>query len=82
MLYLLCFSSQIFFRSVAIQIKVLILIPEIIWTCLDGNDYLKAVQIYLFAIHIQTGMLNIIFNMCFNESQAWFLLFMAILRNA
>lgn len=42
-------------RSVAIQIKILILIPEIIWTCLDVHNYLKAVQIYLLAIHIHTG---------------------------
>lgn len=45
-----------FLRSIAIQIRILILIPETIWTCLDEADYLKAVQIYLLAIHIHTGL--------------------------
>lgn len=45
-----------FYRSVAIQIKILISIPEYIWMCLDNGDFLKAVHLYLFAIHIYTGL--------------------------
>lgn len=45
-----------FYRSVAIQIKILISIPEYIWMCLDNGDFLKAVHLYLLAIHIYTGL--------------------------
>ncbi|GLV40211.1 Component of oligomeric golgi complex 1 [Carabus blaptoides fortunei] len=45
-----------FYRSVAIQIKILISIPEYIWMCLDNGDFLKAVHLFLLAIHIHTGL--------------------------
>ncbi|XP_039287116.1 conserved oligomeric Golgi complex subunit 1 isoform X2 [Nilaparvata lugens] len=40
----------------AVQMKVLISLPEQIWTFIDTEDYAKASQLYLLARHFKTGL--------------------------
>ncbi|XP_026465131.1 conserved oligomeric Golgi complex subunit 1 [Ctenocephalides felis] len=42
--------------SVAAQIHILIIVPEKIWTAIENEDFLGAVELYLFARHISTGL--------------------------
>lgn len=44
------------FHEVASQIKLLLDIPEKMWTCLDYEDYLSASRLYLLAQHINTSL--------------------------
>ncbi|XP_047096649.1 conserved oligomeric Golgi complex subunit 1 [Schistocerca piceifrons] len=44
------------FYSVAVQIRVLIVIPEHIWIAFDEENYLRAAQLFLFARHLNTGL--------------------------
>lgn len=44
------------FYGVASQIKLLLGIPEEIWTCLDCGDYLIASRLYLMSQHINTSL--------------------------
>lgn len=37
------------------QIKILIYIPEQIWTAIDEKNFLRATQLFLLAQHIYTG---------------------------
>lgn len=44
-------------ESVAVQLKMLVELPEHIWTALDKTDYAKATQLYMLGRHIKTGQL-------------------------
>jgi hypothetical protein len=43
------------YHSVAIQIKILMDIPEQIWSAVEKEDYILGAQLFLFARHINTG---------------------------
>lgn len=43
------------YHSVSIQIKILIDIPEQIWSAVEKEDYILGAQLFLFARHINTG---------------------------
>ena len=42
--------------ALAAQIKLLMDIPERIWTSVDSQQYLNATKLYLFARHIHTNL--------------------------
>ncbi|RZF48010.1 hypothetical protein LSTR_LSTR002076 [Laodelphax striatellus] len=42
--------------QIAVQMKVLISLPEQIWTFIDNEEYAKASQLYLLARHFKTGL--------------------------
>ncbi|WAR00774.1 COG1-like protein, partial [Mya arenaria] len=44
------------FHEVSAQIKLLLDIPEKVWTFLDGQDFLSASRLYLLAQHINTSL--------------------------
>lgn len=44
------------YHSVAIQIKILMDIPEQIWSAVEGGNYILGAQLFLFACHINTGL--------------------------
>ncbi|GFG34353.1 hypothetical protein Cfor_08794, partial [Coptotermes formosanus] len=44
------------YYSVAIQIKILMDIPEQIWSAVEKEDYILGAQLFLFARHINTGL--------------------------
>lgn len=60
---LLAKCLQLFFRytsderSVLIQIRVLMVLNEEIWSALDKYDHLLAAELCLFAEHIFTGVI-------------------------
>lgn len=43
------------YHSVAIQIKILMDIPEQIWSAVEGGNYILGAQLFLYACHINTG---------------------------
>jgi hypothetical protein len=43
------------YYSVAIQMKILMDIPEQIWSAVEKDDYILGAQLFLFARHINTG---------------------------
>jgi conserved oligomeric Golgi complex subunit 1 len=43
-------------HSIAIQIKILTSLPELIWTNLDNENYLVATQLFILSRHISTGL--------------------------
>ncbi|XP_075235076.1 conserved oligomeric Golgi complex subunit 1 [Lycorma delicatula] len=43
-------------ESIAVQLKLLIELPEYIWTALDKNDFATATQLYMLGRHIKTGL--------------------------
>lgn len=43
------------YHSVAIQIKILMDIPEQIWSAVERENYMLGAQLFLFARHINTG---------------------------
>uniref|UniRef100_A0A6M2DMV3 Conserved oligomeric Golgi complex subunit 1 n=1 Tax=Xenopsylla cheopis TaxID=163159 RepID=A0A6M2DMV3_XENCH len=43
-------------KSIAAQIQILIIVPEKIWMCIENEDFLGAVELYLFAQYISTGL--------------------------
>nr|CAD7457115.1 unnamed protein product [Timema tahoe] len=42
--------------ATAVQIKILVDIPEQIWSALEQEDFILAAQLFLFARHISTGL--------------------------
>ncbi|CAL1527327.1 unnamed protein product [Lymnaea stagnalis] len=48
--------KEIEFYGTAAQIKLLMDIPEKIWSSVDGQEYLKATQLYLLARHINASL--------------------------
>ncbi|PSN54283.1 hypothetical protein C0J52_06981 [Blattella germanica] len=44
------------YYSIAIQIKILMDIPEQIWSAVEKEDYILGAQLFLFARHINTGL--------------------------
>ncbi|CAG5116585.1 unnamed protein product, partial [Candidula unifasciata] len=49
-------SKEIEFYGIAAQIKLLMDIPEKIWSNVDSQEYLKATQLYLLARHINSSL--------------------------
>jgi conserved oligomeric Golgi complex subunit 1 len=43
-------------HSIAIQIKILTSLPELIWTNLDRENFLVATQLFILSRHISTGL--------------------------
>ncbi|XP_058118348.1 conserved oligomeric Golgi complex subunit 1 [Anopheles ziemanni] len=44
------------FHGVIVQIKLLTSLPEMVWSCIDREDYFVATQLFIFARHISTGL--------------------------
>ncbi|ETN58724.1 hypothetical protein AND_009688 [Anopheles darlingi] len=44
------------FHGVIVQIKLLTSLPEMIWSCIDREDYFVATQLFIFARHVSTGL--------------------------
>lgn len=42
-------------HSLSVQVKLLMEIPEKIWTSIESEDYVKATQLFIMARHINTG---------------------------
>ncbi|CAB3244809.1 unnamed protein product [Arctia plantaginis] len=42
--------------SISVQVKLLMEIPEKIWTSIENEDYVKATQLFIMARHINTGL--------------------------
>lgn len=50
------FDRQTFnYYGIAMQIKLLTQLPELIWSCIDSEDYFVATQLFVFSRHISTG---------------------------
>ncbi|XP_055956270.1 conserved oligomeric Golgi complex subunit 1 [Patella vulgata] len=49
-------KEEVEFYGVASQIKLLLDMPEKIWSSVDNQDYLRATQLYLLARHINTSL--------------------------
>ncbi|XP_075979417.1 conserved oligomeric Golgi complex subunit 1 [Anticarsia gemmatalis] len=43
-------------HSISVQVKLLMEIPEKIWTSIEAEDYVKATQLFIMARHINTGL--------------------------
>ncbi|XP_013149186.1 PREDICTED: conserved oligomeric Golgi complex subunit 1 [Papilio polytes] len=43
-------------QVIAIQVKLLMEIPEKIWKCIERDDFVKASQLFIMARHINTGL--------------------------
>uniref|UniRef100_A0A2A4JFR1 Conserved oligomeric Golgi complex subunit 1 n=1 Tax=Heliothis virescens TaxID=7102 RepID=A0A2A4JFR1_HELVI len=43
-------------HSLSVQVKLLMEIPEKIWTSIESEDYVKATQLFILARHINTGL--------------------------
>ncbi|CAH0687690.1 unnamed protein product [Spodoptera exigua] len=43
-------------HSLSVQVKLLMEIPEKIWTSIESEDYVKATQLFIMARHINTGL--------------------------
>ncbi|XP_038222006.1 conserved oligomeric Golgi complex subunit 1 isoform X2 [Zerene cesonia] len=43
-------------HGISVQIKLLTEIPEKIWKCINGNDFIKAAQLFIMARHVNTGL--------------------------
>lgn len=41
--------------GLAIQVKILVAIPEQIWVAVEREDYLLGTQLFLLARHVKTG---------------------------
>lgn len=44
------------FYGIAVQIKLLTQLPEMIWTNLDAENFFVATQLFIFSRHISTGL--------------------------
>lgn len=44
------------FYGIAVQIKLLTQLPEMIWTNLDSENFFVATQLFIFSRHISTGL--------------------------
>lgn len=42
--------------GVVVQIKILTILPELIWSRIDVDDYFVATQLFIFSRHISTGL--------------------------
>lgn len=42
--------------GVVVQIKILTILPELIWSRIDVDDYFVATQMFIFSRHISTGL--------------------------
>ncbi|CRK92921.1 CLUMA_CG006488, isoform A [Clunio marinus] len=42
--------------GVVVQIKILTLLPELIWSRIDDDDFFVATQLFIFSRHISTGL--------------------------
>lgn len=51
-------------HGIAMQIKLLMAIPEQVWSSIDEEDFMTATQLFLLARHIYTGILINIPNAC------------------
>nr|CAD7402535.1 unnamed protein product [Timema cristinae] len=52
----LSFSQHKNLYATAVQIKILVDIPEQIWSALEQENFILAAQLFLFARHISTGL--------------------------
>ncbi|CAH0588166.1 unnamed protein product [Chrysodeixis includens] len=43
-------------HSLSVQVKLLMEIPEKIWTSIEAEDYVKATQLFIMARHVNTGL--------------------------
>lgn len=43
------------YYGIVVQIKLLTELSELIWTCIDAEDYFVATQLFIFSRHISTG---------------------------
>lgn len=43
------------FYGIAVQIKLLTQLPELIWTNIDAENFFVATQLFIFSRHISTG---------------------------
>ncbi|XP_028161086.1 conserved oligomeric Golgi complex subunit 1 isoform X4 [Ostrinia furnacalis] len=50
------FSQTDSVHSLAVQVKLLMEIPEKIWTCIEAEDFVKATQLFIMARHVNTGI--------------------------
>lgn len=44
------------FYGIAVQIKLLTQLPELIWSCIDTENFFVATQLFIFSRHISTGL--------------------------
>lgn len=44
------------FYGIAVQVKLLTQLPEIIWSRIDREDFFVATQLFIFSRHISTGL--------------------------
>lgn len=44
------------FYGIILQVKILNIVPEMIWKCLETEDYFIATQLFVFSRHIVTGL--------------------------
>lgn len=42
--------------GVVVQIKILTILPELIWSRIDADDFFVATQLFIFSRHISTGL--------------------------
>lgn len=42
-------------HGITVQVKLLMEIPEKIWTCIEAEDFVKATQLLIMARHVNTG---------------------------
>lgn len=49
-------SSDNAMFSAMVQIKILTILPELIWSCIDDDDFFVATQLFIFSRHISTGL--------------------------
>lgn len=49
-------SSNIVLYGIVAQIKVLTILPELIWGRIDVDDFFVATQLFIFSRHISTGL--------------------------
>lgn len=50
------YQSNSSVQSISLQVKLLMEIPEKIWTCIESQDFIKATQLFVLARHINTGL--------------------------
>ncbi|KAJ2949499.1 hypothetical protein O0L34_g15422 [Tuta absoluta] len=43
-------------QGLSVQVKLLMEIPEKIWTCIEAEDFVKATQLFIMARHVNTGL--------------------------
>lgn len=46
-------------HSLSVQVKLLMEIPEKIWTSIETEDYVKATQLFIMARHVNTGKFKV-----------------------